>query len=416
MDYMPWWSEKNRKFADEMEAFVDTELVPLAMKLEEENKDPMAIQWEASKKCIEHGFHPLMVLTEEKYGGSEQGYTGYTILNEETGRCLLNINPLLTSVFGAGPVLLFGTDAQKEEFLVPMVKGEKWAAITVTEPDAGNDVAGLQLHAEKDGDEWILNGWKRFITLAPLSDYLMLYANTDPQMKHIHRHLTAFIVPRRSKGITIEKINRLAGRVEMANSVVRFRDVRVPEKCMILEPGDGWMVMTSALNIERLGLAGVIGQGRVLQEIARAYAKRRVQFGMPISHYQNIQLRMAEIKMRLETARVTIYYLADLLDKGEVDMFEFGVKSAAAKIYCTQSLAEIAQHTAYICAGDGYTHEFGIYGILENAMLMQVAGGSNDVLKIFIGRNEFIRDIDERLLPRALRGVTKEEIENLNES
>lgn len=328
----------------------------------------------------------------------------------------MNINPLLTSVFGAGPVLLFGTTAQKEEFLAPMVKGEKWASITVTKPDAGNDVAGLQLHAEKDGDEWILDGWKRFVTLAPLTDYLMLYASTDPQMKRIHRHLTAFIVPRRSKGITIEKINRLTGRVEMANSVVRFKDVRVPEKCMILEPGDGWMVMTSALNIERLGLAGVIGQGRVLQEISRAYAKRRVQFGMPISRYQNIQLRMAEIKMRLETARATIYYLADLLDKGEADMFEFGVKSAAAKIYCTQSLAEIGQHAAYICAGDGYTHEFEVYSILENAMLMQIAGGSNDILKIFIGRNEFIKDIDERLLPRALRGVTKEEIENLNGS
>jgi butyryl-CoA dehydrogenase len=413
MDYMPWWSEKNKKFADAIDAFVDNELIPIAMQLQEEGKDPWSIQWKASKKCIEHGFHPLLVLTEEKYGGSEQGYTGYTILNEAIGRCMLNINPLLTSVFGAGPVLLFGTEAQKQEFLVPLVKGEKWASITVTEPDVGNDAAGVQLHAKQDGDEWILNGWKRFITLAALSDYLLVYANSDPNMKRVYRHLSAFIVPRRSKGITIEKINRLEGDVEMANSVIRFRDVRVPIKNMILEPGDGWTVMTSALNIERLGISGVVGQGKVLQETARAYAKRRVQFDMPISRFQNIQIRMAELTMRLETARISIYYLSDLLDKGEVDMFQFGAKSAAVKVYCTQALTEMAEHAAFICAGDGYTNELGIYSILKNAMLMQIAGWSNDILKLFVGRNEFIKDIDERFLPRALKGATKKEIENL---
>ena len=141
--------------------------------------------------------------------------------------------------------------------------------------------------------------------------------------------------------------------------------------------------------------------------------KRRVQFGMPISRYQNIQLRMAELTMRLETARISIYYLSDLLDKGEVDMFQFGAKSAAIKIYCTSSLTEMAEHCAFICAGDGYTNEFGIYSTLKNALLMQIAGGSNDILKLFVGRNEFIKDIDERYLPRVLRGITKEEVDKL---
>ncbi|HMF34604.1 MAG TPA: acyl-CoA dehydrogenase family protein [Candidatus Lokiarchaeia archaeon] len=413
VDYMPWWSPKTRKFADEVEKFVDNDLIPLALKLQEEGGDQWSIQWAASRLCIEKGFHPLMVLTEEKYGGTDQGYTGYTILNEEVGRCMLNINPLLTSVFGGGPILLYGTEAQKNEYLVPLMKGEKWASITVTEPDVGNDAAGIQLHAEQDGDEWVLNGFKRFITLAALSDILLCYANTDPSSKDLHRHLTAFIVDRRSPGITIEKINKLEGDIEMANSVVRFRDVRVPAKNMILEPGDGWTVMTSALNIERMGIAGVVGQGRCLLEVARAYAKRRVQFTEPVSRFEAVQLRMAEIKMRVETARATIYYLAELLDRGEADMFEFGAKSAAAKIYCTTSLGEIANQCAAICAGDGYTNEYGIYTTIKNALLMQIAGGSNDILRIFIGRNEFIKDIDERYLPRVLRGVTKEEIQDL---
>jgi len=412
-DYMPWWGKEIRQWADEVEAFVDEELYPRTIKLLEQNEDPMKIQWDASKLCVEKGFHPLMVLAEKQYGGLEKGYVGYTILNEEIGRSNININPLLTSVFGAGPIHLFGTDAQKEKFLMPIVKGEKWASITVTEPDVGNDAAGVQLNAKKDGDEWVLNGWKRFITLGALSDYHMLYANSDPEMKRIYRHLTAFIVPTTLPGISIEKINTLIGDVEMANSVIRFRDVRVPEEYMILDPGDGWTVMTSALNIERLGIASVVGSSKNLLETARAYGRRRVQFGMPISRYNGVQLRMANISMKMNLTRVFIYYLAHLLDTGEADMFTFAIKSSIAKIFGTQSLTEMALDALYIVGGDGYLQETQIGGVLKNGVLMQIAGGSNDILKIFIGRNEFKQDVDERMLPPSVRGPTKEEVDKL---
>ncbi len=412
-DYMPWWSDRTKKFADEVENFMDTELQPRAIKLLEQNKDPMTIQWEASKLCIDKGFHPLMVLAEEEYGGVDQGYAGYTILNEEVGRAMININPLLTSVFGAGPIHLFGTEQQKQKFMVPLVKGEKWASITVTEPDVGNDAAGIQLSAEKDGDEWVLNGWKRYITLGAISDYFMLYANSDPDMRRVYRHLTAFFVPTDLPGISIEKINSLIGDVEMANSVIRYRDVRVPEENMILDPGDGWTVMTSALNIERLGIAGVVGSSRNLLETARAYGRRRVQFGMPISRYNGVQLRMANISIKMNLTRVFLYYLADLLDKGEADMFSFGVKSSISKVFGTQSLTEMALDALFICGGDGYLQEIGVGGVLKNAALMQIAGGSNDILKLFIGRNEFMQEVDTRMLTPSVRGPTEEDAKNL---
>ena len=412
-DYMPWWDKDTKEFADEVENFCDTELVPRTTKLLEQNKDPMEIQWSASKLCVEKGFHPLMVLAEKEYGGRDKGYSGYTILNEEIGRSNLNVNPLLTSVFGAGPVHLFGTKAQKEKFLMPIVKGEKWASITVTEPDVGNDAAGIQLHAEEDGDEWVLNGWKRYITLGALSDYHMLYANTDPDLKRVYRHLTAFLVPTNLPGITIEKINQLIGDVEMANSVIRYRDVRVPKENMILDPGDGWTVMTSALNIERLGIASVVGSSKNLIETARAYGRRRVQFGLPISRYNGVQIRMANISMKMHLVRVYIYYLAHLLDTGEADMFTFALKSSTAKIFGTQSLTEMSLDALYIVGGDGYLQETGIGGILKNAALMQIAGGSNDILKLFIGRQEFKQEVDERMLTPSVRGPTKEEADKL---
>ncbi len=412
-DYMPWWDKETKEFADEVENFIDNDLQPLAIKLMEQGKDPMDIQWKASKLCIDKGFHPLMLLAEEEYGGRDKGYAGYTILNEEVGRGMININPLLTSVFGAGPIHLYGTNEQKEKFMKPLVKGEKWASITVTEPDVGNDAAGIQLHAEKDGDEWILNGWKRFITLGAISDYHMLYANTSPEMRHVYSHLTAFFVPTDTPGISIEKINELIGDVEMANSVIRYRDVRVPEKYMILDEGMGWQVMTSALNIERLGIASVVGSSKNLIETARAYGRRRVQFGSPISRYNGVQLRMANISMKMHLIRVYIYYLANLLDTGEADMFTFALKSSTAKIFGTQSLTEMALDALYIVGGDGYLQETGIGGILKNGALMQIAGGSNDILKLFIGRQEFKQDVDERMLTPSVRGPTKEEADKL---
>jgi alkylation response protein AidB-like acyl-CoA dehydrogenase len=412
-DYMPWWDEDTRQFADEVEKFVDEELVPRTQAIMERNEDHMSIQWEASKLCVERGFHPLMVLAEKEFGGRDKGYAGYTILNEEIGRSNINVNPLLTSVFGAGPIHLFGTRSQKEKFLIPIVQGDKWASITVTEPDVGNDAAGVQLFAEKDGDDWILNGWKRYITLGCLSDYHLVYAISDPDMRSLYRHLSAFIVPADSPGITTEKVNQLIGDVEMANSVLRYKDVRVPKENMILGDGDGWTVMTSALNIERLGIASVVGSTKNLLETARAYGRRRVQFGLPISRYNGVQMRMANISMKMHLTRVYIYYLAELLDSGEADMFSFALKSSTAKIFGTQSLTENSLDALYIVGGDGYLQETGIGTILKNAALMQIAGGSNDILRLFIGRQEFKQDVDERMINPSVRGPTKEEAEKL---
>jgi alkylation response protein AidB-like acyl-CoA dehydrogenase len=347
------------------------------------------------------------MLVEEEHGGREEGYTGYTILNEEFGRCYLNINPLLTTVFGGGPVHLFGSPEQKENFLTPMLKGEKWTAICVTEPDVGNDASNVQLLAEKDGDEYILNGWKRFITLGANADYLMTYTVTDPspEAQATHTHLSAFLVPRETSGITVEKINELTGNVEMFNSVIRFRDVRVSEDNMILFEGDGWTVMTSGLNIERLGIAATVGQARMLVETARSYGRRRVQFGAPISRYQTIQTRMADMAIQLKLARTYLYALAAQLDSGSADMFQFGVDAAICKIFSTDALIDIAEDALVILSGDGYTEEFLAASILKNALLTKVTGGGNDVLKLFVGRQEFKKTPDPSMLPRVLRGV-----------
>jgi alkylation response protein AidB-like acyl-CoA dehydrogenase len=415
MEVLPWWTEKNRRFANEVEEFVNSELRPLADKID--HNQAMEVQWEISKFVVDKGFHPLAMLVEEEHGGREEGYTGYTILNEEFGRCYLNINPLLTTVFGGGPVHLFGSPEQKEKFLVPMLNGDKWTAICVTEPDVGNDAANVQLLAEKDGDEYILNGWKRYITLGAKADYLMTYTVTDPspEAQAIHTHLSAFLVPRETPGITIEKINELTGDVEMFNSVIRFRDVHVPEDNMILFEGDGWTVMTSGLNIERLGIAATVGQARMLVETARSYGRRRVQFGAPISRYQTVQTRMADMAIQLKLARTYLYALAAQLDSGTADMFQFGVDAAICKIFSTEALIEIAEDALVILSGDGYTQEFLAASILKNALLTKVTGGGNDVLKLFVGRQEFKKTPDPAILPRVLRGVDPNDLKEENE-
>ncbi|MFW9856516.1 MAG: acyl-CoA dehydrogenase family protein [Candidatus Thorarchaeota archaeon] len=411
MEGFPWWTDKNKHFAAEVEAFVDSELRPQADKMD--YREAMKVQWDLSKFVVDKGFHPLAMLVGEDYGGRNEGFTGYTILNEEFGRCFLNINPLLTTVFGGSPVHLFGSPEQKEKFLVPMIKGEKWAAICVTEPDVGNDAANIQLRAEKQGDnEYLLNGWKRFITLGAKADYLMVYTLTDPseEARSTHSHLTAFIIPRDSPGITIEKINDLTGDVEMYNSVIRFRDVLVPEDNMILFEGDGWTVMTSGLNIERLGIAATVGQARQLIETARAFGRRRVQFGQAVSRWQAVQLRMADASIRLKVTRAYLYSLAAQLDSEDADMFQFGVDAAACKIFSTEALIRIAEDVLFILSGDGYTEEFQAASILKNALLTLVTGGGNDILRLFIGRTEFRKRPNPSLLPRVLRGVSPDDL------
>ncbi|MFX1535441.1 MAG: acyl-CoA dehydrogenase family protein [Promethearchaeota archaeon] len=411
MEVLTWWTEKNRRFAAEVEEFVNNDLRPLADKID--YNEAMKVQWDISKFVVDRGFHPLAILVGEEYGGRDEGYTGYTILNEEFGRCFLNINPLLTTVFGGGPIHLFGSPEQKEKFLVPMVKGEKWTAICVTEPDVGNDAAGIQLSAEKQNDTYFLNGWKRFITLGAKADYLMVYVLTDasPEARATHSHLSAFIIPRDTPGISVEKINDLTGDVEMFNSVLRFQDVQVPEENMILFEGDGWTVMTSGLNVERLGIAATIGQGRMLLETARAYGRRRVQFGEPISRFQTIQLRMADMAIRLRLCRTFLYSLAAQLDNQTADMYQFGVDAAICKVFSTEALIKIAEDALVILSGDGYTEELLAASILKNALLTRVTGGGNDILKLWIGRNEFIKTPDPTLLPRVLRGVASEDLE-----
>jgi alkylation response protein AidB-like acyl-CoA dehydrogenase len=235
----------------------------------------------------------------------------------------------------------------------------------------------------------------------------MTYTVTDPspEAQATHAHLSAFLVPRETSGITIEKINELTGNVEMFNSVIRFRDVRVPEDNMILFEGDGWTVMTSGLNIERLGIAATVGQARMLVETARSYGRRRVQFGAPISRYQTVQTRMADMAIQLKLARTYLYALAAQLDSGSADMFQFGVDAAICKIFSTDALIEIAEDALVILSGDGYTEEFLAASILKNALLTKVTGGGNDVLKLFVGRQEFKKTPDPAMLPRVLRGV-----------
>jgi isovaleryl-CoA dehydrogenase len=294
-----------------------------------------------------------------------------------------------------------------------MVKGEKWTAITVTEPDVGNDAAGIQLSAEQQGDEYILNGWKRFITLGANADYLMVYALTDPspEARATHSHLSAFIVPRDTPGITVEKLNELTGDVEMFNSVLRFHDAKVHEDNMILFDGDGWTVMTSGLNIERLGIAATVGQARILLETARAYGRRRVQFGQPVSRYQTVQMRMADMSIQLRLCRAYLYTLAAQLDSETADMYQFGVDAAVCKVFSTEALVKIAEDALVILSGDGYTEEFQAASILKNALLTRVTGGGNDILKLFIGRAEFVKKPDPNVLPPVLRGATPEDIE-----
>jgi alkylation response protein AidB-like acyl-CoA dehydrogenase len=398
MEKFPWWTPDISKFADEVTEFVDTRLRPLAEKMTAEQLDE--INWEACRLLAEHKLTPLHVITNAEDGGRDKGFTGLAILLEEISRSYLNVTPLMTALFVGYPIYLFGTKRQKETYLYPLMKMEKTAAFCVTEPDVGSDVASIQTRLRREGDGYILNGWKRFITLGEIADFYLVCCLSDPssEAKRLYRHLSAVLVPRDTKGITTEKVNRLAGQTQMHNAVIRFKDVIIPQEDLILDEGSGWLVMNAALNIERVTLSSLIGQGRVLLESTKAYAKRRVQFGAPIAEYQLIQKEIADMVIKLRTARLLTYYLTYLLDSGTVDLLAWGVDASIAKIYITEALWEMANAAMLVHGGDGYTRDYPIESIWKNVMLARLAGGTNDILRLFIARTELRKPAETKLL------------------
>jgi alkylation response protein AidB-like acyl-CoA dehydrogenase len=394
LEYFPWWTEDQKKFADEVKQFVD-KVIPR----DEESKWKREFPWDVFESIGEKRYAGAMIPRE--YGGLGLGATGACIAVEEISRM-----PCLGRAFGGnmlgglGQIMAYGNEEQKRRFLPRIAKGEL-GAICITEPFAGTDAAAIETVAQRDGDKYIINGKKRFIVSAGVAKRHMLYARTsdDPEAIRRHQHLSAFIVEKGMPGFTVEKINEIMGFDNIQNGVLNLDEVPVPVENRIGDEGEGWRVMMEGVNLERTLLAAqVCGWFRSVVGIAVPYTQRRVQFGQPTARLVNNQFKIANLFIRLRMTRLACFYNAYLLDLGR----DITMGAAATKAFDCETVVEATREAIQIMGGDGVTPFYIPREVYEVSKVEEISGGSMEAMRLIIYRAGLREMAEDIKMPRRI--------------
>jgi alkylation response protein AidB-like acyl-CoA dehydrogenase len=382
MEYFPWWNETQKKLADEAKRVTDEILIPLGERYAYKRGFP----WEAVKEMAKRGWFGAQI--PAKYGGhaEEWGVTGACILLEETGRAGEIGVPLSTTMIGGiHQILHDGTDEQKERWLPQIAKGQLLGAITMTEPYAGSDIAGIETAAVREGELYIVNGKKRYQTVAAAADIYITYVKTSERSEDVakYRHLTAVVIEKGTPGFTIERVNDLMGLDGIYNCYLNFDNAKVPVANRLGEEGAGWTVMMSGLNVERIcSAAGPLGAMREAIRYTVQHLQRRIQFGRPTGDIATNQFKVADMIWKLQLARLLVYYAAYCADLGR----ETPLEAAIAKLFNTDSGLQTATEAIQCMGGNGVTRLYPVERLFRDAKLSQIAAGTNEVLKLLIYR------------------------------
>ncbi len=318
----------------------------------------------------------------EAYGGMGGSHTDLTVLIETLGYHFTGAATayLTTVVYGGMHVCLHGSEALRREYLPRIAKGEVKMAFALTEPGAGSDAAAVRTRARREQDHYVLDGQKLYTTCAHVADYLVTVTKTTPDAGR--RGMSVFLVDARAPGITIRPLETLGRRATHANEVF-FENVRVPASHLIGRENGGWGQLMRCLNLERLCLAaGGAGNCQRVIDYARDYARERVQFGQPITKFQAIAHKFADMQIMAETARAMTYRVAAMLDAGLDPVME----TAIAKIVATEANFRAADLGMQVMGGAGYTMEHDLQMFFRDSRINLIGGGSNEILRNVIAR------------------------------
>jgi alkylation response protein AidB-like acyl-CoA dehydrogenase len=390
MEAYSWWNDKQKVLMEEAKAFADKS-IPQGEEVFWTKEFPTDLLRQVAHK----GWFGAVI--PEKYGGMDAKVTGTSIIAEELSRvCSALSEAYSVSMFGGVEQLLsFGTEEQKSKWLPRIAKGELVGAVCITEPFVGSDAAGIETMAKREGENYVLNGKKRFITNAGLADIYVVYARSSEKQEDRtkYQHLTAFLVEKKTPGFSIEKINELSGWIGLPNGFLDFDNVKVPaENCIGLE-GAGWKVMMAGLNFERVVYsAGMLGPMRESIRHAVTYAQRRMQFDKPTSDLPTNQAKIAEMISQLYTSRLLVYHAAHLLDEHEDTM----VEAANAKMFTSETYERLVSNAIQVMGGDGWTRFYPVETYLRDAKVNQIGAGTNDIMRLVILRGG-LKDMAEDL-------------------
>jgi butyryl-CoA dehydrogenase len=355
--------------------FAEKRLIPQAGDFDEKGEFPKELISEMA------GLGLMGISIPEKWGGGGLTTTAYAIAVEEISRGCASVGVMLSAhtSLASAPLLKYGSDEQKEKFLKPLASGEKLGALAMTEPGAGSDLGSAKLTAKKDGNEYILDGTKIFITNGGDADIVVVLASTD---KTAGSHgLSMFVVEKGTPGFGIGKVESKLGIRASNTAELVFQECRVPAANLLGEEGQGFKIGLGTLDGGRIGIAAqAVGIGRAALEKGVAYAKEREQFGKPIGTFQAIQWMVADSATELDAARLLYLRAAHLKDKGA----RFSSEAAMAKLYASEAASRAADNSIQIHGGYGYTTEYEPERHYRDARITRIYEGTSEVMRMVI--------------------------------
>ncbi|NOZ07516.1 MAG: acyl-CoA dehydrogenase [FCB group bacterium] len=358
--------------------FALAELEPGAMERDEQKIWP----GEAVKKMGELGFMGMMV--SPTWDGSGMDTISYTLAMEEIARVdasaavVMSVNNSLVCHL----LETHGNDAQREKYLKPLASGKKLGAYSLSEPHAGSDPAAIKCRARKEGEYYLINGTKNWVTNGVNSDYVILFAVTDPSLKH--KGISCFIVEKGWDGFETGTPENKLGIRSSDTAELYFDNVKVPRENLIGKEGDGFRIAMDTLDGGRIGIASqALGIAQAALDASIAYSKERVQFGKPISYFEGIQFKLSDMAMEIEAARLLIWQAASLKDRGE----PVGAKASMAKLFASETAMRAANQCVQIHGGYGFIKETGVERLMRDAKITQIYEGTSEIQRIVIARH-----------------------------
>ena len=376
MDY--FLSEDQVMIRDLVRQIAEEKIVPVRAELDEEERFP----WEIMEVLAQSDLFGLFI--PEEYGGLGKGCLELCLAVEELSRaCLAVATTFAANALGTYPMLLFGSDDHKKKYLPDITAGKRLVAFGLTEANAGSDAAGIQTTAKLDGNEYVLNGTKQWITNGGEAEIYTIIAMTDKAKGA--RGASAFVVEKGTPGFSFGKKEKKMGIRASSTSELIFDNCRIPKGNIIGREGMGFIIAMKTLDNARAGVgAQGVGVAQGAFEEALKYARQRIQFGHPIISFQAVQHMLADMATEIEAARALVYAVARFADSGAKD---FTKESAMAKVYATDVAMRVTTNAVQVMGGSGYMREYPVEKMMRDAKILQIYEGTNQIQRNVIGQS-----------------------------
>ena len=376
-------SDEHKMIRDAARDFAQNEVVPVAAEFDESGEFPH----KTIQKMGEMGF--MGIEMPEEYGGAGMDTLAYVLALEEISKAdashgvIMSVN---NSLYCHG-ILKFGTEEQKKKFITPIASGKAIGAYSLTEPQSGSDAGTMKSRATRDGDHYVLNGRKSWVTSGPVADYYVVFMMTDPEKQQ--KGVSAFLVEANTPGLTRGKKEPKLGIRASATSELIFEDCRVPVENLLGKEGEGFKIAMTVLDAGRIGIATqALGIAEAAYEAARQYAVDREAFGQPIGQFQGTGFKLADMKTRIEASRLLIYNAALAKTKAKETGGRYSLEASMAKLFASETAMYVTHQAVQIHGGMGYSKELPIERYFRDAKITEIYEGTSEIQRLVISRIE----------------------------